>query len=285
MERRVWPWVVGAAGFGALGAAWALRSSSGGVPGTIFTIVFENKSLNQVIGSPSAPYFTALARQYASATSYRYAEHPSLPAYVVMTSGSTRGITDDTGYVVPGTDNLAAQLDAAGIPWRAYGEGMPTPCARGYSGRWMPRHMPFLYYDYVVRDAGYCASHVVPMNPYFAQDLASDAFRYMWLTPDACSDMHDCSVATGDAWLARVLPQIFAAPGYRRGGVVFILFDEGSGDPRLPALVISPRLRNPGQSIDVPMDHRVYLATVEDLLGLPRLPSTQSAASVARLVG
>jgi len=278
---KSWLWAGGAAVVAAGAAAYLARRASG-LPGTIFTIVFENKSRDQVIGSPDAPFFTYLAQTYAEAIDYRYAQHPSLPAYIVMTAGQDFGINDDTGRVVDTTQNLGTQLTQAGIPWRAYGEAMPAPCSRRYAGRYMPRHMPFVYFQPILDTD--CADHVVPLVPYFAQDLAADRFKYMWITPDACSDMHDCPVATGDAWLRGIMGQIMASPGYQRGGVVFILFDEGAGSSQLGALIVSPLLRRPGVAYEGPAGHKTYLATVEDLLGLPRLPAVAGEASMASLL-
>lgn len=278
MASSSWLWVGGAALVG--GVAALLARKTDGLPGSVFTIVFENKSRDTVMAQ--APYFAELARTYAEATNYRYAQHPSLPAYIVMTSGTPRGITDDAGRILEGTDNLGSQLTAAGIPWRAYGEGMPGPCSRTYRGRYMPRHMPFVYYRDVLDNN--CADHVVPMEGNFAADLAADRYKYLWITPDACSDMHDCSVATGDAWLRGVMAQIMASPGYQRGGVVFILFDEGDGDSQLGALIVSPLLKRPGEPFTPTIGHASYLATVEDLLGLPRLPAVADAPSMAGLL-
>ncbi len=274
-SSSTWLWVGGAALVG--GIAAFLTRKTGVIPGTVFTIVFENKSRDTVMAQ--APFFAELARTYTEATDYRYAQHPSLPAYIMMTSGTTRGITDDTGRILDGTDNLGSQLTAAGIPWRAYGEGMPAPCSRSYRGRYMPRHMPFVYYRDVL-DNG-CAEHVVPMEGNFAADLAADRYKYVWITPDACNDMHDCPVAVGDAWLRGVMAQIMASPGYQRGGVVFILFDEGEGgDSQLGALIVSPLLKEPGQPFTATVGHASYLATVEDLLGLPRLPAVVDTLSM-----
>ncbi len=73
------------------------------------------------------------------------------------------------------------------------------------------------------------------------------------------------------------------APGYRAGGAIFVLFDESrrEGHPRaLPALIVSEKLRGAGPDTQA-YTHLNYLATVQDLLGLPRLPGTASAASWA----
>ena len=73
------PWVAGAVAAG--GLLWWLKRT-----GTIFTIVFENKSASSVIGNSAAPNFTSLANQYGNATNYVSLIHPSLPNYIDMTT-------------------------------------------------------------------------------------------------------------------------------------------------------------------------------------------------------
>ncbi|MGH9139891.1 MAG: DNRLRE domain-containing protein, partial [Vicinamibacterales bacterium] len=50
-------------------------------------IVFENHEFDEIIGNPTAPYFNALAAQYALGTNYDGVRHPSLPNYMALTGG------------------------------------------------------------------------------------------------------------------------------------------------------------------------------------------------------
>ncbi len=83
------------------------------VPGTVFTILFENEAAADVI-KPANPNFWALAHQNGEATSYISTTHPSLPNYIMLTSGTTNGVNTDNdpryNFVVPGTANLPDQL-------------------------------------------------------------------------------------------------------------------------------------------------------------------------------
>jgi len=257
------------------------------VPGTIFTIVFENEDADNVI-SPANPYFQKLADDYGRPRAYVSGVHPSLPNYVMMTSGTQNGVTTDSdpayNVTIPGTDNIADQLDAASIPWRAYMEGMGDPCKTQSDGLYSAHHDPFLYYWDMRMQPDRCAKQIVDFDASFAADLASNAYRFMWITPNMCNDIHNCPTQTGDAWLAKVVPQIMASPGYKAGGAIFILFDEGStryvASADLPVLVVSPNLVTAPYQTETAFDHRSYLATVEDILGLPRLPATASATSM-----
>ena len=51
-----------------------------------------------------------------------------------------------------------------------------------------------------------------------ATDEASGTLpRFVWITPNLCHDMHDCSVATGDRFLAGVVPPLLASLGRSEG--------------------------------------------------------------------
>lgn len=97
--------------------------------------------------------------------------------------------------------------------------------------------------------------------------------------------MHDCPVATADAWLRKTVTQIQASDAYDSGGAIFILFDEGNS--RLPGasaplsvIVVSSNLVSPGYATATALGHKSYLATIEDIFGLSRLPSTASSTSI-----
>ena len=285
-------------GLGTLLAAsgCALNPSNPGVPGspavthpdvtgTVFTIVFENKEQSEVL-KPDVPTFYALSEKYGNADAYISETHPSLPNYIIMTSGDTRGIGNDNdpldNTIVKGEDNLADQLDVAGIEWRAYMESMGEPCKYETAMPYSAHHNPFLYYQTMRDDKARCQDKVVDFDKNFDKDLAADTFQYMWITPDMCHDMHDCSPQEADAWLKKTVDKIMASPGYKNGGALFILFDEGSlrilnAGADLATIVVSDKLVSPGYSTDTRFDHQSYLATVEDIFGMPRLPTTKDA--------
>ena len=270
---------------GGAGLAWYFSRQN---PRTIFTIVMENHSYSQIIGNPSCPYLNQLAQQFASATNYRSPYHPSLPNYLVMTSGSTQGVGDDAYHLID-APNVFAQMDGAGIPWRSYSESMGQPCRASDGSLYASRHNPAVYYRSVTSDPDKCAGKVVDFSNIWG-DLAANAVRYAWITPNLQDDMHDGSPAAADQWLQGVLPQLMQSPGYMNGGVVFIIWDEGdesgaSADPnQLPAIVVSNNIVGAPLSDPTPYDHRSYLAAVQDLLGLARLPTTSAVNSMASMV-
>ena len=255
------------------------------VPGTIFTIMFENDDLQETV-APENPTFYRLSQQYGSAQACISDTHPSLPNYLELTSGTPCGAASDNdpawNVSVDGTTNLPDQLDAAGIPWRAYMESMGTPCKMATDGVYTAHHNPFIYYHDMATNQARCNERVVDFAQNFAADLASNQYRYMWITPNDCNDMHNCPNSTADTWLNVVVQQIQASPGYLNGGAIFILVDEGelrflSAAADVAAIVVSPNLVSASYSTQTHFDHASYVATVEDILGLPRLPATTEA--------
>jgi phosphatidylinositol-3-phosphatase len=255
----------------------------------IFVIVMENHEYGSIIGSSAAPYINSLANTFGLASNYYAASHPSLPNYLALTAGSTFGITSDCTTCYVSATNIADQVEASGRSWKAYMEDMPSPCFTGpWSGNYAMKHDPFMYYNDIRNNAARCAAHVVPFTQFWT-DMSSGAVpNFVWITPNLCNDMHDCSVATGDAWLRSVVPTITGSAAYRSGGVLFITWDEGStsagccGDTwggRVATLVISPRSIN-GYRSGVAENHYGLLRTVEDAFRLGHLAAASWSANV-----
>jgi hypothetical protein len=98
--------------------------------------------------------------------------------------------------------------------------------------------------------------------------------------------MHDCSVATGDAWLAKWIPMIVSGPNYRAGDTMIVLtWDEGSGTSnQIPTVVVAPSVR-PGTVASTRLDHYALLGSTEDLLGVARLGAAVGAPSLVSAFG
>src|SRR3989442_3387399 len=253
----------------------------------VFVIVMENEESSSLIGNSAAPYINVLANSYGLATQYYAISHPSLPNYLAMTAGSPLGITSDCTTCCVGATNLADQIEASGRSWKAYMEGMPSACFVGDAQPYMQKHDPWIYYNDIRTNAARCSAHVVPFTQLGA-DLASGSVpNYVWITPNMCNDMHDCSIATGDSWLSSQVPASLNAAAYRNGGALFITWDEGSTNAgcctnaaggRVATLVISPLGRTGFQST-VPETHYSLLRTIEDSWNLPRLGGANCACT------
>jgi phosphatidylinositol-3-phosphatase len=253
----------------------------GGPPAHIAVILMENHEYGGIIGSPSAPFINRLARRYGLARGMYAVSHPSLPNYLALTGGSTFGRTSDCTTCTVGATSVADQLANAGISWRAYMEGLPGPCYTGASaGEYAKKHDPFVYYTRLVRNRSTCANDVVPLAQLAIDERAGMLPRFIWITPNLCHDMHDCGVATGDRFLARLVPPLLRALGHN--GLLILTWDEGASDNgccrlasggHIVTIVAGPGARR-GARMNGPADHYSVLQTIEDLLGLPRLRGT-----------
>jgi hypothetical protein len=248
----------------------------------VVLVVLENKEYGEVMGNRAAPAFGALARRYALLTDYRAVAHPSLPNYLALVSGSTHGITSDCTTCEVDARNLADTLGRAGKSWKTYAEGLPYPGFAGASaGRYAKKHDPFVYFKDVA-DNPIRMRHVVPL-PAFRSDLRARRLPdFSLVVPDLCHDMHDCPVATGDRWLSSFLKPLLSGPALA-GGVVFVVFDEGTssagGGGRVPALVLGPRVR-PRSRVATSLNHYSLLRTIEESWHLPQLEQSATAAPI-----
>ena len=234
----------------------------------VFVIVLENTSARLALAQS---YISSLAGQYGVATNYHDVGNPSLPNYLAMTSGSTWGIGDDAYHRLP-AGGLGDQLTSAGIDWKGYFEGFNGDCFNS-PYPYALKHNPFAYYG------GQCPSNIVSMTE-LSSDLAGNTPQLSWITPGMCNDGHDCSVGTADRWLSQVVPQIIGSAAWQQKGVLFITWDEGSGaSDQVALLVVAPNLQQ--QQFATEMNHYSLLATVEDVLGVPRLGSAAGVPSLA----
>lgn len=252
----------------------------------VLWVVMENDPYAAVIGSPAAPFATALSRACGVAVDYRAVTHPSLPNYLAMTAGSTFGIADDaepSAHLLR-APTIFSQLDARRRTWASYAESMAEPCQQVTAGLYAARHNPAVYF---VPLRAACRHHDLPMGTLGAGPLATALRRdqlasFTFVTPNVCDDGHSCPLALADAWLARFVGDVVASPAYRSGHVVvFVTWDEGSGaDQRVPLLAVAPSVPK-GTVARGSFSHYSLLRTTEQLLGLAPLGAAAHAASMA----
>jgi len=254
----------------------------------VFLIVMENEESTGVMGNNAAAYINTLATGHGLATQYFAVSHPSLPNYLALTAGSTFGIASDcTGCYVNAT-NIADQVESSGRSWKGYLESMPSSCYVGDAYPYMQKHNPFIYYNDVRTNAARCAEHVVPFTQLSTDLVNGSVPNLAWITPNMCNDMHDCSIATGDAWLANVVPGILASSAFQNGGVLFITWDEGESSAgccgnaaggQVATLVIAPN-GVAGFRSTIAETHYSLLRTIEDAWGLSALGQAASAVAM-----
>ncbi len=251
----------------------------------VMVVLMENEEYGDVIGSPAAPYTTALARRYGVMTNSYGIRHPSLPNYIALTSGSTQGIASDCTDCVVSARNIVDQLEGAGVSWGAYLEDLPKPCFLGArSGLYAKKHNPFAYYSNIVSSRKRC-SRMVGFGR-LGSDLRHDRLpRYVWISPNMCNDGHDCPMATADRFLARTMPALLRQLGPH--GLLVLTWDEGETDDgccgvasggRIPTIVAGPDVRA-GARASAPIDQYGVLASIEDAFVLARLGGAADARS------
>ncbi len=235
---------------------------------------------------------------------------------------------------------IASQLSSRQVSWKAYNQDMGNnprrdgtvktasgpACGHPRLGAidktditgpaddsYATRHNPFVYFRAIIDRPSYCAEHVVSLHP-LARDLHSlhRTPGYSWITPNTCADGHDTprcqngakgGLVQVDRFLSHWVPRIIASPAYRKGGLIFITFDEsgndtqasaccgeklstGYDDPSHPntnepglfgpgggtvgAVALSPFIK-PGTTSAADYNHYSLLKTVERIFGLPLL--------------
>ena len=248
----------------------------------VWWIILENHEYGSIIGNDRAPYVNALAARYGLATNYYATSHPSEPNYVALVAGSTLGVVSDGVYHLQ-APSLFSQLQAAGRTWRVYAQDDQTGCFTGTSagggsdgpgapGIYARKHNPAISFTSVAGSPAQC-QNIAPLRDF---DPAAGVFEM--IVPNLTNDMHDGTIAQGDAFLRAFVPGIIASSAFRTGGVLFITFDEGSsnagslgdGGGHVATLIIASDM-TPGYRDRAYLDHWALLRTTEEVLGLPCL--------------
>jgi len=245
------------------GPAVVPASAAAGVPRPdhVVIAVFENKKANSVFGSSQAPYINSLANAGAKFTQSYAIEHPSEPNYLDLFSGSNQGVTDDSCPHTFSTANEGAQLIAAGLSFTGYSEDLPsagsTVCT---SGNYARKHNPWVNFSNVP------AASNQPFSA-FPTDF-TQLPTVSWVVPNLCNDMHDCTIATGDAWLQTHL-DAYAQWAKTHNSLFIVTFDEddGSGNNNVATLFYGQPVKTGTYTEHV--DHFTMLRTLEDAYGLP----------------
>ncbi|MGZ4507425.1 MAG: alkaline phosphatase family protein [Blastococcus sp.] len=239
-------------------------------PDHVMVVIFENKGSNSVLGSPKAPYLNSLATSGATLTDSHGVTHPSQPNYLALFSGSTQGVTDDSCPQSFSGPNLGSQLLAAGRTFAGYSENLPfagsTVC--GGATTYARKHNPWV--DFPALPAAVNQPYTALPHDFAALPTVS------FVIPNLCHDMHNCSVATGDAWAkANLAGYVSWARTHHSLLVVTFDEDDDTAANHIATFLVGPMVK-PGPSAQR-TDHYGVLRTLEDMYGLAPIGSAATA--------
>ena len=270
---------------GTLPLAAETTARDGAVPqyDHILVMIEENRGYRSILDGTDAPNVARLAKTYGSATQMFAERHPSEPNYVALLGGDTFGIADDDGwFCTPGSTqtgckgsdapdfpahliagaNLATQLRAKGLAWRAYLENLPAPgslamlsaaTATEPAGLYAAKHTGFTNFASVHGDAD-LARELVGFDTLDADLKAGNIPAFTLIVPNQCNEMHgvggplspaDCRsgdgplIARGDRYVQRIVNALLASPIWtdpHAKTALIITWDEDSKNDRLPGM-------------------------------------------------
>jgi hypothetical protein len=283
---------------------------SGSAIKTVFIILMENKQWSSVHGDTDAPYINnTLLPMGSHAENYHQptGNHPSETNYIWLEAGTNLGITTDdppaTNHQAT-TAHLVTQLNAAGISWKSYQEGIDgtsCPLADDTTTNYAVRHNPMVFFDDVTGNqdpaSPYCIEHVRPYAELAGDLAAGTVAQYNFITPSLCHDMHGngtgCLIphtSDGDDWLAAEVPKILASQQYQTGGALFLTWDECEQfevikcDDPVGMIVLSPFAKGGGYSNQILYDHSSTVRTFQEIFGVgPMLAGAAGATDLRDL--
>ena len=205
----------------------------------IVIVIEENKAFTQIIGNPAAPYLNDLSHRGALFTQSYGVAHPSQPNYLVLFSGSTYSVTSDVCPLELSGNNLAGALEKK-LSFVSYSESMPQPGFGGcaYGAYWCKHNPTANWKELAVFNQPFSA---------FPQDFEKLPTVAL-VVPDQLNDMHDGSIAQGDAWLAKNM-EPYAQWAMTHNSLLIVTWDEddGSANNRIATILIGPMVK-PGSS-------------------------------------
>ena len=253
---------------------------------TVVWLTLENHKLADF--TPTlAPYLHSLMSEWASCTQYTPGPHGtglSLPNYMISTTGEPcfPGDCDSCTTTLP---NVFELMDAAGISWGVYSEGLGVGAAR------QKLLVPFPKgakngYDNHHNPAAHMGTWATTRGGQFF-----DFSQINWAQLPRFTHIHpnvkDCGHTPGakpqaiintDAFLKRVVPLVLSA---LTGNSVCLIWVDNDGKTGtkwnpIPFIACGPAAKTGGFLSTVPYDHRHFLRTVEAGFGLGCCSKTSS---------
>jgi phosphatidylinositol-3-phosphatase len=242
-------------------------------PAHTVVVIMENHSYSSVIGNGSAPYINSLRTEGANFTNSHGVAHPSEPNYLALFEGTTENLSDDSCPHTYSAANLASELLATGQTFVGFSESMPSDGYTGCtSGRYARKHNAWVNFRNVP------ASSNLTFGSFPMEDFGSLP-SVAYVAPNLCNDMHDCSVATGDAWL-RSQMDAYVQWAKTHNSLFILTFDESdSSTNQIPTIFVGSMVQ-PGDYGER-VDHYRVLRTLEEMYGIPATGLSASSEPIA----
>jgi hypothetical protein len=240
-------------------------------PDHIVIVIEENKGHSAVIGNRDAAYINALVARGTLFTQSYAITHPSQPNYLALFAGTTFGLSSDVCPLDLVGDNLASALLARKRSFAVYAESLPSAGARDcWSGAYQRKHNPLANW-------GDLAPYNLPFSA-FPQDF-SKLPTVALVVPNQRNDMHDGTVAEGDAWLRENIGS-YAEWAARHNSLLILTWDEGDAieGNRVATIFVGAMVKH-GQSAQR-INHYNVLRTIEEMYRLPYLNESAQADSI-----
>ncbi|MBA3825873.1 MAG: acid phosphatase, partial [Ktedonobacterales bacterium] len=205
----------------------------------IVIVVEENHSYSDIIGANDAPFINGLAQQGALFTASHAVTHPSEPNYLALFGGSTYNLSSDACPESFSGPNLASELFGHSLSFTGYSESMPTTGFRGCadaSGEYARKHNPWVNFS----DVPAASNQPFSSFPSDYGQLPNVAF----VVPNLQNDMHDGSVASGDAWLQSNLGN-YLTWAQTNNSLLILTWDEDDGAPanQIPTIFVGAHVK------------------------------------------
>jgi acid phosphatase len=248
-------------------------------PAHIVVVVEENRSQSNIIGNNAAPYINQLAASGAMMAQSFAEVHPSEPNYYALFAGNTL-VNDNLCPVNAGnTPNLGAQLLAAGYTFVGFAESLPavgsTACS---AGKYARKHVPWASFSNIP------SNYSLPFSAFPAPANYASLPTVSFVIPNLDNDMHDGSIAQGDAWLYQNLAQ-YAQWAKANNSLLILTWDEDDNASRnqIPTVIYGANVR-PGTYTET-ISHYNVLSTLEQMYGLPKLGYATRAPAITDIWG
>src|SRR5437773_4477430 len=191
----------------------------------LVVVLMENKNLNEVYGP--ATYMTQLADQYSFSQGWSSITNPSQPNYIAIMGASTFRVSGDGNHPNLNHHTIVDIVETSGHTWNAIAEGSGSGCSinpdRGED------HFPFLSYTTITGNSARCAN-LHSGGPTDVVAALNAGTNFIWFTPNDGHNMHDNSVASGDAWIQSWVPGLLTAMAGKKAALI-VRFDEAYTSP------------------------------------------------------